>query len=147
SPTPDRSAPLQWNQYRPLHQQDDGDESGRVGENARDVEVVEQCADFEPDAIGSPQQLDDEDKLPDERQSCACRSKHAGNELWGATQLQHRFIAMTGRWMLERDYTTWAAVRALGEAVIRTGKVDPQTVRSYLLSDEFQVGVFKGIGL
>ena len=74
-------------------------------------------------------------------------SWHRSVELWGATQLQHRFIAMTGRWMLERDYTAWAAVRALGEAVIRTGKADPQTVRSYLLSDEFQVGVFKGIGL
>jgi ABC transporter substrate binding protein (PQQ-dependent alcohol dehydrogenase system) len=74
-------------------------------------------------------------------------SWHRSMELWGATQLQHRFIAMTGRWMLERDYTAWAAVRALGEAVIRMGKDDPQAVRAYLLSDQFQVGVFKGIGL
>jgi ABC transporter substrate binding protein (PQQ-dependent alcohol dehydrogenase system) len=74
-------------------------------------------------------------------------SWHRAVELWGATQLQHRFIAMTGRWMVERDYTAWAAVRALGEAVIRTGKDDPQTVRNYLLSDQFEVGVFKGIGL
>jgi ABC transporter substrate binding protein (PQQ-dependent alcohol dehydrogenase system) len=72
---------------------------------------------------------------------------HRSNEQWGGTQLQHRFTALSGRWMFERDYTAWVAVRALGEAVTRTGKTDPATIRSYLLSDAFQLGAFKGVGL
>src|SRR3546814_20396936 len=49
--------------------------------------------------------------------------------------------------MLERDYAAWEAVRALGEAVTRTGKADAATIRDYLLSDGFQLGAFKGVGL
>ncbi len=72
---------------------------------------------------------------------------HRSQELWGATQLQHRFEREARRWMLERDYTAWAAVRAFGEAVTRIGKADPQSIRGYLLSDQFQLGAFKGVGL
>jgi ABC transporter substrate binding protein (PQQ-dependent alcohol dehydrogenase system) len=72
---------------------------------------------------------------------------HRSTEQWGGTQLQHRFIAAAKRWMLERDYTAWAGVRALGEAVTRTGKTDPQAIKAYLLSDQFQLGAFKGVGL
>jgi ABC transporter substrate binding protein (PQQ-dependent alcohol dehydrogenase system) len=31
--------------------------------------------------------------------------------------------------------------------VTRTGKADPQSIRAYLLSDQFQLGAFKGVGL
>src|SRR5215475_2240479 len=72
---------------------------------------------------------------------------HRSTEQWGGTQLQHRFEVAAKRWMLERDYTAWAAVRAFGEAVTRLGKADPQSVRAYLLSDQFQLGAFKGVGL
>ena len=72
---------------------------------------------------------------------------HRSTEQWGGTQLQNRFTAAAKRWMLERDYTAWAGVRAFGEAVTRTGKMDPQSVRAYLLSDQFQLGAFKGVGL
>jgi len=72
---------------------------------------------------------------------------HRSTEQWGGTQLQNRFTAAAKRWMLERDYTAWAGVRAFGEAVTRTGKMDPQAIRAYLLSDQFQLGAFKGVGL
>jgi ABC transporter substrate binding protein (PQQ-dependent alcohol dehydrogenase system) len=72
---------------------------------------------------------------------------HRSMEQWGGTQLQHRFTAAAKRWMLERDYTAWAGVRSFGEAVTRTGKADPQSIRAYLLSDQFQLGAFKGVGL
>jgi ABC transporter substrate binding protein (PQQ-dependent alcohol dehydrogenase system) len=72
---------------------------------------------------------------------------HRSTEQWGGTQLQHRFTALSGRWMYERDYTAWASVRVFGEAVMRTGKADPASIKSYILSDKFELGAFKGVGL
>ena len=72
---------------------------------------------------------------------------HRSMEQWGATQVQHRFTAATKRWMYERDYTAWTGVRTFGEAVTRVAKTDPQAIRSFLLSDQFQLGAFKGVAL
>ena len=65
-------------------------------------------------------------------------------EQWGAAQLQSRFRDLAGRDMRPRDFAAWAALRAIGEAVTRTGSADPATLRSYMLSDAFELGVFKG---
>ena len=65
-------------------------------------------------------------------------------EQWGAAQLQGRFQDAHARPMTSRDYVAWAAVRALGEAVTRTNSIDISTLRSYLLSDEFELAGFKG---
>jgi ABC transporter substrate binding protein (PQQ-dependent alcohol dehydrogenase system) len=46
--------------------------------------------------------------------------------------------------MEAEDYGAWAAVRAVGEAVTRTGSADPATVRDYLLGPEFELAGFKG---
>jgi ABC transporter substrate binding protein (PQQ-dependent alcohol dehydrogenase system) len=72
---------------------------------------------------------------------------HRSQEQWGGTQLQRRFQKAAGRWMLERDYAAWVAVRAVGEAVTRTGTADPAAIRAYLVSDDFQLGAFKGVPL
>ncbi len=72
---------------------------------------------------------------------------HRSNEQWGATQMQRRFQKFAGRWMTERDYTAWLAVRTIGEAVTRTKSVDPKVVRDYLRSDRFEIAAFKGEGL
>jgi ABC transporter substrate binding protein (PQQ-dependent alcohol dehydrogenase system) len=72
---------------------------------------------------------------------------HRSTEQWGGTQLQHRFTAAAKRWMYERDYTAWAGVRSFGEAVTRIAKTDPEAIRAFLLSDQFQLGAFKGVGL
>ena len=63
------------------------------------------------------------------------------------TQMQHRFERFAKRIMTERDYSAWIAVRAIGEAVTRSGKSDIADIRSYLLSDRFTVAAFKGEGL
>jgi ABC transporter substrate binding protein (PQQ-dependent alcohol dehydrogenase system) len=42
------------------------------------------------------------------------------HEQWGATQLQDRFLHQAKRWMTDRDYAAWMAVRAVGEAAART---------------------------
>jgi ABC transporter substrate binding protein (PQQ-dependent alcohol dehydrogenase system) len=68
-------------------------------------------------------------------------------EQWGAVQLQERFEAQAGREMQSRDFAAWAAVRAIAEAVTRTGKADATSLRAYLLSEEFQLDGFKGRGL
>lgn len=65
-------------------------------------------------------------------------------EQWGAAQLQGRFEAAAGRSMRSRDYAAWAAVRALGEAVTRTNSDDVAALRTYLLSDAFELAGFKG---
>lgn len=72
---------------------------------------------------------------------------HRSQEQWGGMQLQHRFEKAAQRWMLERDYTAWVAVRAIGESVTRTGKADPADMHKYLVSDDFTLGAFKGQGV
>ena len=69
------------------------------------------------------------------------------HEQWGATQLQNRFHRQAGRWMSERDYAAWMAVRAIGEAATRTKSTDPGTIAPYLRSDKFDLAAFKGVKL
>ena len=68
-------------------------------------------------------------------------------EQWGAAQLQTRFREMSGRPMEAGDWGGWAAVRALGEAVTRTGAADPAALRDFMLSDGFELAGFKGEAL
>jgi ABC transporter substrate binding protein (PQQ-dependent alcohol dehydrogenase system) len=69
------------------------------------------------------------------------------HEQWGATQLQNRFLRQTKRWMTERDYAAWMAVRAIGEAATRTKSADPDTLVKYMHSDGFELAAFKGVKL
>lgn len=68
-------------------------------------------------------------------------------EQWGAAQLQSRFVKQSARDMTGRDYANWAAVRAIGEAVTRMASLDVNTIRTYLLSEQFELGGFKGTPL
>jgi ABC transporter substrate binding protein (PQQ-dependent alcohol dehydrogenase system) len=72
---------------------------------------------------------------------------HRSVEEYSASQMQHRFNMYAKRDMTERDYGAWLAVRTFGEAVIRSGKSDVATLKSYMLSDKFEVAGFKGEGL
>jgi ABC transporter substrate binding protein (PQQ-dependent alcohol dehydrogenase system) len=69
------------------------------------------------------------------------------HEQWGGTQLQRRFERQAKRWMTDRDFSAWVAARAIGEAVTRAQTSDVQKLRSYMLTDEFSLGAFKGQGL
>jgi len=68
-------------------------------------------------------------------------------EQWGATQLQNRFKRKIGRWMTERDYAAWMAVRAVGEAATRAQTADENAIVQYLHSDKFDLAAFKGVKL
>lgn len=68
-------------------------------------------------------------------------------EQWGGTQLHSRFQRQAGRWMTERDYSAWMAVRAIGEAATRTGSVDPALIADYMRGPDFELAAFKGQAL
>ncbi|MFB9948159.1 ABC transporter substrate-binding protein [Rhizobium puerariae] len=71
-------------------------------------------------------------------------SWHPAHESWGATQFQRRFEKLAGRSMREEDYQAWLAMRVIGEAVTRSGKADPKSIRGYALSTDFDLAAFKG---
>ena len=72
---------------------------------------------------------------------------HRSHEQWGGTQMQRRFTKFAGRIMVERDFSAWVAVRAVGEAVTRIATADTAKIKAYLLSEPFKVAAFKGEGL
>jgi ABC transporter substrate binding protein (PQQ-dependent alcohol dehydrogenase system) len=72
---------------------------------------------------------------------------HKTHEQWGATQLQNRFKDQTGRWMEEKEYAAYIAVRAIGEASVRTKSNQLQSIRDYLFSEQFALNGYKGAPL
>jgi ABC transporter substrate binding protein (PQQ-dependent alcohol dehydrogenase system) len=72
---------------------------------------------------------------------------HRSFEEYAGQEMQNRFERFAGRIMTERDYEGWLALRIFGEAMLRTGANDAKTIRSYILSDEFNIAAYKGIGL
>jgi ABC transporter substrate binding protein (PQQ-dependent alcohol dehydrogenase system) len=69
------------------------------------------------------------------------------HEQWGATQLQERFLHQAKRWMTDRDYTAWMAVRAIGEAATRSKSADAGAISAFLRSDQFELAGYKGARL
>jgi ABC transporter substrate binding protein (PQQ-dependent alcohol dehydrogenase system) len=69
------------------------------------------------------------------------------HEQWGATQLQNRFLRHANRWMTDRDYAAWMAMRAIGEAAARSNSIDPARIAAFLRSDRFELAAFKGARL
>lgn len=68
-------------------------------------------------------------------------------EQWGATQLQNRFLREAKRWMTDRDFGAWMAVRAVGEAATRAGSTDPGRIIEFLTGGKFEMSAFKGVSL
>jgi ABC transporter substrate binding protein (PQQ-dependent alcohol dehydrogenase system) len=69
------------------------------------------------------------------------------HEQWGATQLQDRFLRQSKRWMTDRDYAAWMAVRSVGEAATRTQSTDPAVISAFIRSDRFELAAYKGARL
>lgn len=65
-------------------------------------------------------------------------------EQWGALQLHSRFERLHNRPMTPEDYAAWIAVRAIGEAVTRTGERPSDALYRFMLSPRFELAVFKG---
>jgi ABC transporter substrate binding protein (PQQ-dependent alcohol dehydrogenase system) len=69
------------------------------------------------------------------------------HEQWGATQLQERFLHQAKRWMTDRDYAAWMAVRAIGEAATRTKSTDPPAILAFMRGGRFELAAYKGARL
>lgn len=72
---------------------------------------------------------------------------HRSFEQYAGTQLQNRFEKQAKRFMTERDFTAWLGVRVVGEAVTRTSKNTSDDVNAFIMSPDFEVAGFKGVGL
>ncbi|MES9815377.1 MAG: ABC transporter substrate-binding protein [Candidatus Thiodiazotropha sp.] len=66
------------------------------------------------------------------------------HEQWGATQFQRRYREKNDRWMTDRDFSAWVAVRSIGEAATRTAGKQADRLKAFILSDEFNLAAFKG---
>lgn len=69
---------------------------------------------------------------------------HKTVETYGAAQLQKRFEEHAGRWMNDRDFAAWIAVRSIATAVIRLRDTAPAAIRSLALSTDLPIDGFKG---
>ncbi|UVL00885.1 ABC transporter substrate-binding protein [Pseudomonas sp. B21-048] len=69
---------------------------------------------------------------------------HKTVETYGAAQLQKRFEALTGRWMNDRDFAAWMAVRSIASAVGKLRQADAMAIRQLEISDQLPLDGFKG---
>ena len=69
---------------------------------------------------------------------------HKTVETYGAAQLQNRFEAHAHRWMNDRDFAAWMAVRSLASAITRLRSADAALIRQASLSGELPLDGFKG---
>ncbi|MDH4551839.1 ABC transporter substrate-binding protein [Pseudomonas sp. BN607] len=69
---------------------------------------------------------------------------HKTVETFGAAQLQKRFEAQAGRWMNDRDFAAWMAVRSVASAVSKLHQAQPRAVQQLLLSEQLPLDGFKG---
>jgi ABC transporter substrate binding protein (PQQ-dependent alcohol dehydrogenase system) len=58
--------------------------------------------------------------------------------------MQNRFMKFAGRWMTERDYAAWVAVRTVGEGTTQTKTTDYDPVNAFIHTPDFGVAAFKG---
>ncbi|MDR3463539.1 MAG: ABC transporter substrate-binding protein [Beijerinckiaceae bacterium] len=69
---------------------------------------------------------------------------HPAFQEYSALQMQHRFELAAHRTMNERDYAGWLAIRAIGEASIRSGKTETADLGAFMRSKAFELAGFKG---
>ena len=72
---------------------------------------------------------------------------HWAWERHGAPQLNNRVMRKSGHLMRGHDWSAWAAVKIVVEAVLRTGSTAPNRLQDFLLSDALKLDGFKGYGL
>ncbi|MBE9636949.1 amino acid ABC transporter substrate-binding protein [Salipiger mangrovisoli] len=70
---------------------------------------------------------------------------HWAFERYGAPQLNQRFRRGAGRNMTPSDWSGWAAIRAVVDAVSASRSVDPAAVDAALVSEALSVDLYKGV--
>src|SRR6185503_4649999 len=61
----------------------------------------------------------------------------------GANRLQKELKKISKREPTERDYTAWLGVRALTDAIMRSGKTATADVKAFMLSKEYALEGYK----
>lgn len=69
---------------------------------------------------------------------------HWAWERHGAPQLNQRFDKVAGRVMSDEDWATWAAVRAVVEAIARSKSTEVAKLRGEMTSADFAFDLYKG---
>ncbi|WP_410017133.1 ABC transporter substrate-binding protein [Pseudomonas sp. 5P_3.1_Bac2] len=69
---------------------------------------------------------------------------HKTVETYGAAQLQKRFEAHAKRWMNDRDFAAWMAVRSLASAITKLRVTEVTAIRQLALSNDLPLDGFKG---
>ncbi len=69
---------------------------------------------------------------------------HKTVETYGAAQLQKRFEEHAKRWMNDRDFAAWIAVRSIATAANKLRSSDAMAIRRLALSAELPLDGFKG---
>lgn len=72
---------------------------------------------------------------------------HWAWERHGAPQLNRRVLRKAGHLMRGHDWSAWAAVKVIVEAVLRTASVDADTLRDFVVGDQLVLDGFKGFPL
>ncbi len=57
------------------------------------------------------------------------------NRIYGASELNNRYVKFAGIPMNERAWSAWAGVKILGEAILRVGSTDSEALSGYLRND------------
>ena len=68
----------------------------------------------------------------------------ASHDLWGAVQMQNRFMRLFSRRMTALDMQAWSAARMIGEGASRTRSADPKVIVDFLKGPDFALAAFKG---
>jgi ABC transporter substrate binding protein (PQQ-dependent alcohol dehydrogenase system) len=68
----------------------------------------------------------------------------AAHGLWGAYQMQNRFMARFSRRMTALDMQAWSAVRMIGEAASRTRSAETKALADFMKGPDFALAAFKG---
>ncbi|MCZ6772772.1 MAG: amino acid ABC transporter substrate-binding protein, partial [Proteobacteria bacterium] len=72
---------------------------------------------------------------------------HWSFERYGAPQLNSRFEKAHGRRMLDQDWGTWVAVRAIVQSVLRVRSTEFEKVTAFMRGDRLRIDGFKGPAL
>jgi ABC transporter substrate binding protein (PQQ-dependent alcohol dehydrogenase system) len=68
----------------------------------------------------------------------------AAHDLWGAIQMQSRFVKLNARRMTAVDMQAWSAVRMIGEAATRAKSGEAKAIVDFIKSPDFTLAAFKG---
>lgn len=69
---------------------------------------------------------------------------HGVIEQWGAAQLQRRFIQLTDRYMNEKDFAAYVAVRSIAQSVHELHTASSTQIVEHIKSENFELAAYKG---